>query len=572
MSNLALKKRIELLERKCCCNTSDCCYEEITLVQAQELVASSALVPNTLYKITGVHKNKVDITIPVLYDDGTNSGISIYLLSLTPNTFSKEGWGEFYNPKYDKTGYGNPDPDSNSGYYTYNIWNGDDPDEIPTYAIGRKIIWGGYVWVNVGLDGDGVTQDNGGPLDSTTLNTTWEKVPYNTTDYTLVIDEIEYDFQNDWISRRRDSSPVIDVVFPYQFWNSSLNPDPSITKHAISVMQWGNKFTSGSELGVGLMSLNDAIHDCVNFRGKYMLGYNMTNYSWTSGCTWLVDCEFLDVSFTNHSYQKNLKFQAGSTMKYCTFDNRAYQEGLTLYNTSYSDITYVNSWESAVEYGNMLNCTIASIGLYRGSYFSDLDLTNVFISGVTLEDDAYFAGVIGANGSLTQIKMNYSILQGTFSDCSLSQVDLSNGSHCYFYGTSSFNSTFKIDGSSGKLKYRIYKSFDGTSGNGAVGDIKIGYYHVPENYFIDSVEVTQINISGGAGSNITLGILTDDEDSGLTSVTGLVSTLSANKVTRYSSLPFTSSAGSDRYIVAEVGTSAITSGIVYFDITLNYIV
>ena len=112
------KQILELIDRKCCCGGNQevptpetgCCYEVITLEQAQLLATNSSIIPNKMYKITGVHKNKVyseeqPIYVPVLFDDGTNSGTAIYLIGLSPTGFSTEGWGEFWNPKYNHAQY-----------------------------------------------------------------------------------------------------------------------------------------------------------------------------------------------------------------------------------------------------------------------------------------------------------------------------------------------------------------------------------------------------------------------------------------------------------------------------------
>jgi hypothetical protein len=80
----------------------------VTYTELQSLIASSSLVPGSIYKITGFNKNMPEGSpenpngyLPVvLYDDGTNSGITIYLQAVTNNTLSESGHGEFYNPKY----------------------------------------------------------------------------------------------------------------------------------------------------------------------------------------------------------------------------------------------------------------------------------------------------------------------------------------------------------------------------------------------------------------------------------------------------------------------------------------
>jgi hypothetical protein len=79
-----------------------------TYTNLQSLITSNELNPGTLYKITGFNRNMPDgssenpndLLPEVLYNDGTNSGVTIYLRAITTNTLSESGHGEFYNPKY----------------------------------------------------------------------------------------------------------------------------------------------------------------------------------------------------------------------------------------------------------------------------------------------------------------------------------------------------------------------------------------------------------------------------------------------------------------------------------------
>ncbi|MCC6817885.1 MAG: hypothetical protein IT245_03210, partial [Bacteroidia bacterium] len=338
-----LAEEIEKLKARCCCGSS---FKTITYEKALTLIETSKVKPGTLYRITGVHKNKAEVTIPVLYDDGNNAGTTIYVWGLTKTEFSTEGWGEFWNPKYDQTNYGtldlrtgthmsvagdttgyttatnvnttggtgtgltvdivvtvgvissviinNPGTgyiqgetiliDGGSGlaeitlhayYYLYNIFDGENPDPALTgfnTVIGRKIIWGGYVWENI-------SGQYGTPLSVTALDGDhWTKIAYNTTDYNFVIDYAEYDWANDWVLRRRQAEPVIDIIFPFQFWNSNENTQ-GIVLHGISVAQWGNKVNKDTELGSGLVICNDAYFEFCNFKGRQLLGATLGNYS-----------------------------------------------------------------------------------------------------------------------------------------------------------------------------------------------------------------------------------------------------------------------------------------------------
>jgi len=80
----------------------------VTDSELYDKIINNELIPSTVYKITGFNKNmpiggleNPNGALPVvLYDDGTDSGVTIYMKALTTNTLSSSGWGEFYNPKY----------------------------------------------------------------------------------------------------------------------------------------------------------------------------------------------------------------------------------------------------------------------------------------------------------------------------------------------------------------------------------------------------------------------------------------------------------------------------------------
>lgn len=448
------KAILELIRTKCCCGGSNanagCCYEEITLAQAQELVASEQVVPNKLYKITGVHKNKMNtieqqVDIPVLYDDGTDSGVNIYLTGITETKFSKEGWGEFWNPNYRQdlyndvdptpifitisfvgsgyanasnvavtggtgtglivdivtnagevtaitvvspgTGYTNGDllniPGGNSdatlnyaignGVGLYNIWDGDSEQvnsRPNAYVVGSKKIWGGYVWTSI-------TGALGTALDVLTLDgTNWEKVPYNSTDYTLVLDYIEYDYGHDWISRRRNIENEVDVIFPYSRWNGIGSPGVSFTFHAIAVAQWGN-YTMGINQetqfygGVSGITVKDSIFEFVNFKGIYMAGIDVLNHSYIIDNYYGYNTQFEKIKIENYSYQKNCKFYSG-----------AYQKSIIITNWSAQDNIKigVHTDENTVAYQELLilsnNSSQANIILDWGSYQYYVELRN----------------------------------------------------------------------------------------------------------------------------------------------------------------------------------------------------
>lgn len=260
------------------------------------LISSNGLVPGVMYKITGVDKG--------LYDDGTNSGTTIYLKAITPNRLSEQGVGQFFNPKYSRfvAGYGiynNIFADSSladidsgtientegtvtglivaNGFVqmTSGAWSDGDyyidprnpaspaitldynPD-IKSYAIGDSVIYGGYLWISK-------TGNYGAPEDLITLNATdWEKVAYGPY-YNVAYDPITYNVVNDKIMYRKEVSSNIQV----------FGADEEEFR-AIAAQQWGNPLRTSSMKGCADITVKaGAINESVNFRGKRQRGLHL---------------------------------------------------------------------------------------------------------------------------------------------------------------------------------------------------------------------------------------------------------------------------------------------------------
>ena len=262
-------------------------YTEITKVQADALIVANTIVPGVLYKITGVDNT--------LYNDGTTSGTAIFVTGLTTNTFSPDGIGMFYNPKYTNTGTNGiwtnivtstcsvPTVSilksgeiitanngaiatllsgfSNNRIY-YNITSGDwstatsitggtsgalaniSATAIPIYTIGQKIAFGGYTWSNV-------NGNIGAATNILNLNTEWTKVVYNTTDYNLVYDIIVFDYTNNKIIKRTGS---LNNIIQHEFSDLAyFNTSKSLLGTPISVFGWGNPRIHGNIINSGYL-------------------------------------------------------------------------------------------------------------------------------------------------------------------------------------------------------------------------------------------------------------------------------------------------------------------------------
>ena len=252
-----------------------------TKAEIDALIAANDLVAGALYEITGVH--------PTLYDDGTTSGTTVYLRAISGSELEVQGMGKFYNPKYNQSidGFGIWD---NKMYGTFsNIvgvfdyqgkeavtannaatgvlladgmiqfvsgdWStatsitGDASGATaniadfvsPSYGIGDKVIWGGYSWTNV-------NGNVGASVDVLNLDAEWTKNVYDTTNYNIAYDVIEYDYANDMIIRRYEKESNVDVKCSksqYDFFVYNYG----FIYHTISVQQFGNASNYSSDKG-----------------------------------------------------------------------------------------------------------------------------------------------------------------------------------------------------------------------------------------------------------------------------------------------------------------------------------
>ena len=339
-----------------------------TKAEIDTLIAGGDLVSGALYEITGVH--------PTLYDDGTTSGTTIYLRAISGNQLEMQGMGKFFNPKYNKSvdGFGIWD---NKMYGTLSnvVGNFDYKNKesvtannsatglilsdgmiqwvsgdwsaalsitgsvsgataditgfvTPTYSIGDKVIWGGYSWTNV--NGNVGTSTDVLNLDGTN----WSKNVYDTTNYNLAYDLIEYDYANDMIIRRHDLISNIDVRFDKGAADLFTNYY-SIAFNAISVQQFGNPFNLVVEKGVSNKLINNGYDESINFCGS--LQYNLTfgSGSLQSNLTFGNNSYQYNLTFGQESSQQNLIFGTSSSQQNLTFGQNSYQYNLTFGQNSY---------------------------------------------------------------------------------------------------------------------------------------------------------------------------------------------------------------------------------------------
>jgi hypothetical protein len=287
----------------------------ITLTKAalDIAVSSSTLTPGQQYKITGV-------------DTGLYGGTDILIKAASVNVLELAGSGIFYNPKYDQTkvGYGiwttnmeGTFGQTTTGYsagnqvtadngataiflapnflsYVSGNWSGATSlvgvgssgqtvtittisgFTSPSYAIGDKVIWGGKLWVNV-------AGNIGAATDMYTLNSEWVVVPFDTVNYNVEIDTIEYDYAHNAIIRRKDSSNN-EVICTWLYISDNLSHNRGGGgSNPIKDFQWGNIQTSfnqnGNEIGIKGNFIKDSYMNILNTTSQSMWYNTLTNGS-----------------------------------------------------------------------------------------------------------------------------------------------------------------------------------------------------------------------------------------------------------------------------------------------------
>ena len=395
---------------------------EVTYANALSLISDNQIIPGALYKITGCNVN--------LYNDGTSSGTTIYLQGITSNSFSKSGYGEFYNPPYEQSinGYGiwtnymtgNFTKTSSSltfavneylvanngatGYYAgdglirYNSGDWSGATSVtgnsygatanvsfftnPSYSIGTTVIWGGYIWTN--LTGSLGSFYNDIILDS--IN--WAKVPYSSGLYNKVLDVIDYDILSDKIVKRNEVefNNLVAITSSRSAYFSVSNG--GMYNNPIALFQWGNKY-NGSSKGLSDVRIYDSIFSCINFRGNYLQDIIFENDS-SHNANYYHNSSAYKLRITNNSSIYNNVFNN-------TFPNNIEIDN----NSSISSNLFYSGSVNAIK---MSNSTISSNSIWGGGIY------NNFLDGSNINSNRMYSSPIYQNKLIKNcgIYSNYS--------------------------------------------------------------------------------------------------------------------------------------------------------------------
>jgi hypothetical protein len=280
--------------------------------------------------------------------------------------------------------------------------------ETASYNSGDCVIWGGRVWQN--LSGSVGYATGGWPLAQLQLNEEdWTVVPFNETNYTIVADLIEYEFEWDNISYRKSANNVevrCDGRLMLDYWGYNM----------IKYFPWGHYGTQN-------ISINNSYLDA------------FVNYPH--------DAQAHQIKFADYGGFNAHYWGRGTGIYNITGDINAHMVSLNLgYQTEIRDITlgsdarisdiYTydndNGWYIALQ--NIVLGTDAYIDgdwdpiyLYSRSYMSGLILeNNSYITDINLYTDSSIRDTkLGINSYIASIGLNDS--------ADFRQVELGNSSH-----------------------------------------------------------------------------------------------------------------------------------------------
>lgn len=400
---------------------------EVTLSELNTLINNANLSPGTLYKVTGVNKNKPnggptnpDGYLPeILYDDGNNLGITVYAFALSTTEMSSTGWGEFYNPKYiDGNSYNNTD-----GTGLYGIWDGNNPDplQVPVYQIGDVVFWGGYAWQNIsGLVGNSFNQY------VLIENTDWVKLPYsNTNYYEKVIDPIDIDWSNDLIIGRYNPENQIEVTFSspaVSWWNGLLVDNRS----PIAAFGWGlySKVLSGIDFlfyGISGVHAKDSLIETVNFKSVGFINVQ-SNASFIYNNYWGKDSYFDECAFDAFPSINNSTFV--NAQIYSNWWHDAYTSVISLTNSNFinnyiessniiqlqaDDYSYIQN--NSIVNGNISQLTMSSSIFSYNTMFNSVINSSIILNGAIQNNTVSQGGSI-SNNTLNNSNISYNTVSG----------------------------------------------------------------------------------------------------------------------------------------------------------------
>jgi hypothetical protein len=506
---------------------------EVTKSEIDTLVVQSSLVNGNFYMIT----NAASGSITQIQEGGT----TIILQATSENTLSKKGNGLFWNPRYENPNVPTVPPDTNycvwdnthryhiTGSYgffdhdeyvqivsatgsTYaflqtNIGNNyltlvpydntsdtflkdannlpfsiigdnssatayvDSIDYLSSYAPGDKAIWGGRVWTN--LSGSlGYTND------ASTLNPEdWSKIAYNTTDYDLVCDIIEYEYEHDNISYRKSNTNEVrnDFYAVNYFWGYN----------DIIAFPWGNPIVNNVSLN------NTYIYNLVNFpnRNNNYMDNIKFNFGEFDADIWGRDTEIYNIE-SNQGIIYNLEL-GNNTLIYnlkLNIDSNIYN--IKTYDNDYGyDIVYDCVIENNSGLGNLFFYSNSYIGSIKLDIYSSFRNINLYgdcdVFDINLDAESEFGYIdLGFNSSIYRINLGFYSYFGDMeidTGSEIYDVNIGIDSYIEYIALINYSEMSYISLDNNSYIENVYPNYN-YSGSFYVGNITLG-----QNSYIDGI-------------------------------------------------------------------------------------
>jgi hypothetical protein len=359
-----------------------------------------------------------------------------------------------------------------------------DSERISSYSANDKVIWGGRVWRN--LNGNIGSTTGGWPLAQLTLNSAdWEKVAFNETDYTIVADLIEYEFEWDNISYRKSKNNnevtcIAKVMFDnwgyntmkYFPWGHYQTQNISISNSYLDAFvnyphdSWASeiKFDDYGGFNAHYWGRSTEIYNISGDKGAHMvslnLGYNTEINNIKLGMdAYLSDIYTYDNDNGNTAISNIVLGDNASIDDTIYMYNGSWMENLILENDSH--ITDINLYSNASIRDSKLgiNASISGVGMDPYAAFRQVEMGNSsHISNMNMSVSACFKRVkmgidsninamsIGENGYFKHIEMgdaSYMYCNGIGDNSYFQYVNLGIDSGIYTINQSSGNSNFE---------------------------------------------------------------------------------------------------------------------------------
>ena len=321
-------------------------------------------------------------------------------------------------------------------------------DYTSSYNVGDKVIWGGRVWTN--RSGSIGYSTGAWPNAQLNLNAVdWTKVAFNETDYTIVADLIEYEFEVDNISYRKGANNV-EVTSIFKIWDDNWG------YNMIKYFPWGHP-------NIQNISISNSYLDAfVNYpHDSYAGQIKFADFGGFNAHYWGHSTEIYGIDGNNGAHMVSLNLGYNTNISNIKLGIESRIADIHTYDSDSGTVALSN-----ITLGN--NAEISSnasdpIYMYNASFMENLELdTNSHISDINLYPHSRIKD--SKLGIWSYIE---SIGLGNESD--FRQVEIGNGSYVQYMNTD-VSSCFKRI----KLGIDCNISGIGIGTNGYVKHIEIG--------------------------------------------------------------------------------------------------